>query len=74
MSDPTIDEARLLGRKHQKRGVIILSITAEGQYAFASYGATRQDCRAMALVVDQIAELIEAEQVEIPPRPGDLFP
>lgn len=45
MSNPTIDEAKELARKHGKDIIIILHIDADGNFGYVSYGQSAPLCR-----------------------------
>ena len=59
-------KARELGEKHKLRGLIIISITPEGGFAVVTWGKNQAECKQFAKVGDNIAERIEAEDIEIP--------
>lgn len=67
MSDrhPTIDDAKALSYRYRKTGVLILHVSASGQFGTASYGMTRAQCRAMKDVSDQLHALIASGRLRI---------
>lgn len=62
---PTIADAKSLSVKYRKRGVIILSFSADG-IASASYGMTRADCSAMKDVSEQVVDELSGGVIELP--------
>jgi hypothetical protein len=69
---PTIADAKKIAWDYRRRGIIILSF-GSSKYHAASYGITRKDCDGMKGVVEQIAGLIEAAVIELPPGIGLEF-
>lgn len=63
MSKVTINEAKVLAKKHGKLGVVIFSFEEDGRFAFVSYGKNRQTCRAMGVWADMIFDLVESGEM-----------
>ena len=70
MKPPQISDAKKLAYDYRARAVIVLAF-GNGQYAGASYGMTRADCRDYGKVLDDICEEISEGLIEVP---GDAPP
>ncbi len=58
MIPPRITEARALGQQHQARGALILLFDDNGNFAGASWGRDRADCREMGHLLDEIVDAL----------------
>ena len=64
MTRPTITQARRICDELKARGVIILAFT-EDNFAGASYGETRGECRQLGVTLDAIVDDINAGRIPV---------
>ncbi len=62
---PTIADAKRIAYQYRTPGVAILFVKNR-TFGFSSYGMTRDQCRAMGKVADQIYDLVMQGEIEIP--------
>ncbi len=58
MSNPSVETAKNIAKRHGKDMVIVLYFTDE-RYGYASYGKNPRLCDRVRIVADHIADLIE---------------
>lgn len=56
---PSIQDAEAMARKFGLQGVVIVGFAPDGRFSAASWGSTRANCRALAKLVDFIADRLE---------------
>lgn len=59
----TIADAKDIAYRLRKRGVLILTLSAEG-FSGASYGMTRRECDAMGELLDKIMAKLQAGELD----------
>lgn len=65
MKPPQIHDAKKLAYDYRARAVIVLAF-GSGQFAGASYGMTRADCREYGKILDEICDELAEGIIEVP--------
>lgn len=54
----TIEHAKKIGKELKAKGVVLIVFEKNGQFGVASYGDTREHCKALVPFVDRLTEEI----------------
>lgn len=66
MKQPTINQARILGKNIDAKGIVILAFGADGEFVASSYGRTKQDCEQIGKWLDGIHDALESGELPDP--------
>lgn len=64
MNNPTIKQARTICDALKARGVIVIAFSGDN-FAGASYGETRGECKQIGHALDQIVNAINAGKISV---------